>query len=89
LRRIRDAPPPAAAAAARALTSDLAAGVNLYSAHIQQRNEFARQARVVERVRAHPLAVRARQLRDRRWARVLSWPVRRLAPGALRRLLGP
>jgi glycosyltransferase involved in cell wall biosynthesis len=89
LRRIRDAPPPAAAAAARALTSDLAAGVNLYATHMQQRNEFERQARVVQRVRAHPVFVRARQLRDRRWARVVSWPVRRLAPGALRRLLGP
>jgi glycosyltransferase involved in cell wall biosynthesis len=89
LRRIRSAPPPRSSAAARALTSDLAGGVHLYATHLQQRDEFARQARVVARVRAHPALVWARRMRGRRWARVLSWPLRRLAPGMLRRLLGP
>ena len=89
LRRIRDAPAPSGAAAARALTSDLAGGMNVYSAHIRERNEFASQARIVKRLRAHPVFVWARRVRDRRWARVLSWPLRRLAPGRLRRLLGP
>jgi glycosyltransferase involved in cell wall biosynthesis len=89
LRRIRSAPPPSSAAAARALTSDLAAAVHLYATHLQQRDEFARQAQIVARVRAHPALVWARRQRGRRWARALSWPLRRLAPGMLRRLLGP
>jgi glycosyltransferase involved in cell wall biosynthesis len=89
LRRIHSAPAPGGAGAARALTSDLASGMHLYSAHIQQRNEFAGQARAVARLRAHPLFVWGRRVRDRRWARVVSWPLRRLAPGKLRRLLGP
>ena len=89
LRRVRDAPAPGGVGAARALTSDLAAGVHLYATHIHQRDQFARQAGAVHRLRAHPALVWARRVRDRRWARVLSWPLRRLAPGALRRLLGP
>lgn len=90
LRRIRDAPSPGGAPAARALTSDLSAGVHLYATHIQQRNEYHRQANAVSRLRKHPLLVWARRVRERRWARVLSWPLRRLAPaGMLRRLLGP
>jgi len=89
LRRIRDAAPPDGVAAARALTSDLSAGVRLYASHMQQRNEFAHQAHAVSRLRNHPLMVRARHVRDRRWARALTWPLRRLAPGMLRRLLGP
>jgi len=89
LRRIRDAAPPDGVAAARALTSDLSAGMRLYASHMQQRNEFAHQADAVSRLRNHPLMVRARRVRDRRWARALTWPLRRLAPGMLRRLLGP
>jgi glycosyltransferase involved in cell wall biosynthesis len=89
LRRIRSAPAPGGAGPAHALMSDLASGMHLYAAQIQQRNELARQARAVARLRAHPAFVWARRVRDRRWARVLSWPLRRLAPGQLRRLLGP
>jgi glycosyltransferase involved in cell wall biosynthesis len=89
LRRIRSAPAPGGAGAARSLMSDLSSGMHLYSAHIQQRNEFARQASAIARLRAHPVLVWARRVRNRRWARALSWPLRRLAPGQLRRLLGP
>jgi glycosyltransferase involved in cell wall biosynthesis len=89
LRRIRDAPSPGGAVAARALTADLAAGVQVYAAHLQQRDEFARQATAVSRLRKHPVLVWARRVRDRRWARALTWPLRRLFPGTLRRLLGP
>lgn len=89
LRRIRDAPSPGGAGAARALMSDVAGGVNVYAGHIQQRNVYSRQAAAVARLRAHPALVWARRVRDRRWARIVSWPVRRVAPGALRRLLGP
>jgi glycosyltransferase involved in cell wall biosynthesis len=89
LRRIRSAPAPGGEAAARALVSDLSAGVHVYATHIQQRDEFARQAATVGRLRAHPLMVWAKQARDRRWARAVTWPLRRMAPGALRRLLGP
>jgi hypothetical protein len=89
LRRIRSAPAPGGTGAAHALMSDLASGMHLYSTQVQQRDEFARQAGAVARLRAHPALVWARRIRDRRWARILSWPVRRVAPGKLRRLLGP
>jgi hypothetical protein len=67
----------------------VAGGVNVYAAHIQQRNVYYRQAAAVKRLRSHPVLAWARRVRDRRWARIVSWPVRRVAPGALRRLLGP
>lgn len=89
LRRIRAAPAPDAAAAARAQTSDLAGGVALYAAHIAQRNEYARQARAVSRLRKLRVMVWAKGVRNRRWARALTWPLRRASPGTLRRLLGP
>jgi hypothetical protein len=89
LRRIRAAPAPGAVGAARALVSDLSAGVHLYATHIQQRNEYAHASALMRRVRSHPLMQWAKRARDRRWARALTWPLRRLAPGALRRLLGP
>ncbi|MEY2517526.1 MAG: hypothetical protein QOJ89_4884 [bacterium] len=89
LRHIRSSPAPGGEAAARALVSDLSAGVHVYSTHMQQRKEFAQQAAPMERLRSHPLMLRAKHVRDRRWARALTWPLRRMAPGALRRLLGP
>jgi glycosyltransferase involved in cell wall biosynthesis len=89
LRRIRAAPSPGGVGAARALASDLSAGVHLYAAHVHERNEYAQQARLVARLRAHPVMAWAKRVRNRRWARALTWPLRRLAPGMLRRLLGP
>ena len=89
LRHIRAAPAPEAVGAARALVSDLSAGVHLYATHIQQRNEYANASALMRRLRSHPLMQWAKRSRDRRWARALTWPLRRLAPGALRRLLGP
>jgi len=86
LRRIRDAPSPGGADAARALLSDLSGGVHLYAARIEERNQIAD---ALKGLRAHPVMNWARRVRDRRWARILSWPLRRLAPGQLRRLLGP
>lgn len=89
LRRIRAAPSPGGAGAARALMSDLSAGVHIYATHVQERKEFARQAAPLQRLRANRVIVWAKRARNRRWARAVTWPVRRLAPGALRRLLGP
>jgi glycosyltransferase involved in cell wall biosynthesis len=89
LRRIRDAPSPGGEGAARALTSGLAAGVHLYTTHMQQRNEYARQATAISRLRKHPALVWAKRVRNRRWARAITWPLRRLLPGTMRRLLGP
>ena len=89
LRRIRDAPAPGGLGAARALMSDLSAGVHLYAAHMQERNELAHQARFVMRMRKHPVLAWAKRHRNRRWARAATWPLRRLMPGTLRRLLGP
>ena len=89
LRRIRSAPSPGGAGAARALASDLSAGVHLYATHLQERREYERQARAVASLRALPLLRWAKRVRNRRWARALTWPLRRLAPGKLRRLLGP
>jgi len=89
LRRIHASPAPGGVGAARALMSDLSAGVHIYATHVQQRNEFARQAAPIQRLREHPLMVKAKHARNRRWARALTWPLRRLAPGTLRRLLGP
>jgi glycosyltransferase involved in cell wall biosynthesis len=89
LRRIRAAPSPGGVGAARALASDLSAGVHLYASHVHERNEYADQARLIARLRSHPLMAWAKRVRNRRWARALTWPLRRLAPGMLRRLLGP
>jgi glycosyltransferase involved in cell wall biosynthesis len=89
LRRIRSSPSPGGAGAARALASDLSAGVHLYATHLQERGEYERQARAVASLRSLAPLRWAKRVRDRRWARALTWPVRRLAPGKLRRLLGP
>jgi len=89
LRRIREAPSPGGIDAARALMGDLSAGVHLYASHMHERNEYARQANAISRLRKHPVLVWAKRQRGRRWARVVTWPLRRLTPGTLRRLLGP
>ncbi|MFL5895051.1 MAG: glycosyltransferase family 4 protein [Thermoleophilaceae bacterium] len=84
LRRIRKLPPPQPSG--RRLAADVRAAMEMNRYLVVQRNAMADELAPIWRVKRSRWYIRLRRVRHTRVGRVLTWPVRRLARGAWRRL---
>jgi glycosyltransferase involved in cell wall biosynthesis len=85
---IQREPPPSPAPAASALTHELRAGIELHRRTLQERNEFAHEARPVQRVKASRSMQQLQRARFSRPGQLLLRPLRPFLRRLRARLLG-